>query len=277
MKDLMLEFEKSYNFLVNHPAFCGHFHNCFSYYVEKVCKHGYSKTDYINLYKDDKYFKKYYKMWLKNKKSCEVVGMKYYKNKSNIPFEDVYKIEVKYEDYYGYKWKYNHVQYWSELAIVRLYINEEKQYILPQTFLIKTSFKEKGNFERLIIEVAKYVKKELGNYKMEEKYFKSIPSWIKDYNTEEHKKDFFIKLKKNEKTGQMSYTINKHYNPVYFDEKDYNALWWNEFGINKFDKQFDFNSDSYLTKNYRWFDLKHLENIDSFKQNNLGKFDFHYY
>lgn len=168
-----LEAIKAIDFLHSHPAFSPEIsaeNICegLTFWLSPVCKNGYNecvKDLGINVYIDSELGRKYKHLL---EEEWEREGITDENEKLFSP------VEVPYETIFGYPWKFHRVEYQWELTF---FVFEGNPYKLKDSYDYKkwgryaaSYYGSEGGaetFEDMIIDVAKHVKKEFGDFSFE--------------------------------------------------------------------------------------------------------------
>ena len=236
-KEKQLKFMDSYEFIENHPAFLG---GIFSgirgleIHAFECCENGEYKHSPIYLYRDDERFEDFL-----GKGHPECLD-------SESPKHD--HVEVPYEDYYGKKWEFDHIEFSVEGG-AHYYDPEVKAPWFWQRFHdSKLNVKTARSYEDAIIQFADKVKNVYGDYSYSEFDDNSIiPQWIKDNNKEFPAFDI-DNLESIFKDGKM----NRNPKNIHLTSKEVNDLWWyfigNKLGFFNGEVQNTFGIMRYLNK-----------------------------
>lgn len=231
---LSKQVQESLDFLNNHPGVCydGWFEktNMVWWLVDR-CKNGEHKDYFqkpsnieVSLYKDDKYFDKF---WEK------------YKDEDDDINEDFISIYVPYSEIYGYDWKYKHSEYSGEYCFYKY--SQDKDYI--DYLKIAKNVDDKraetiacymntcwnahqggtiyaDSFEELIIKTAEDVKTKYGDFCCED--------FLTAEEKQNHKDRWAMRFEPlTDRSGYSEMVINDKYISV--EQKDYSLRWWDWF------------------------------------------------
>lgn len=170
---LQLKARDAINFMDSHPAIQNNYfclQQLLWFSIQTVCKHGYSehaaKTITIfNKGKDAIRFKKQFADEIAKEDDCL----------KETP--SLVSIEVPYTEYFGEPWEFDHVEYWGELSIC-ICDDKIKSKDKKDRWQLWQGVQSSGRtYEELMINLAKLLKKDYGNFNSE------------SFKTEEEKKN----------------------------------------------------------------------------------------
>lgn len=237
----MKTFYESYHFIENHPAFINE-----SWYsgidsltiaVSKCCKNNISEYGGIYVSEDNPRFK-------------EFVDKNYkWARKGND------QILVPYEDYYGYKWRYDHVDFWVEGGASRYVNSKNINSFSKEDWYWERTHDDRLNcsgstYEEAIVSFAKLVKENYGDFSKREFDKNSIiPKWIisnnKKFPAFSVDNPIFV-------NGQF----NRNENNINVNYKLINEIWWSIKGV-----------ESFTFEKYEKKDVSYLMDRDSYFKN----------
>lgn len=211
------------DFMENHPAISNNFFTLQSllwFSIQTVCKHGYSEhsSKTVSVYnkgKDAIRFKDQFEKEMKADDSLK-----------DTP--SLVTIEIPYKDYFGEPWEFDRVECWGELSIC-IYDPKIKSADKRDKWQIWCGVESSGSsYEELMINLAKLVKKNYGNFDSQ------------SFKTDEEKKNnktvepFLFKELKNKK-GYSQMLHNPEY--IFVSDEEKNLRWQKWMKENK-DKTF---------------------------------------
>lgn len=231
--ELMEEFKVAFAFLSDHPAFVDNFPYKLWIYPARVCVNGYDldglEEKNIKIYSDNPKYKII-------RRSARIEDID---NSSS-------SVEVEYKKYYGYEWKYDHIEFWMELGECRW---DKNSKILIDWHNLDLDIKA-HTYEEGVIKLAKIVKDKFGNFST---YGKNsiIPEWIEEYN--KNKEPFFTRKIKGK--GLYSMKTNPEY--LCLTSSEINEIWWQTYYLKTPDARKKFNDYELENKNDQWLKIDH--------------------
>ncbi len=215
-----MNFKESFQFLNEHPAFCGDFKGCLDIIPLNVCKNGWCleglEKEQITLYRQDKDFSLYW-------------------DKASEDDKNSHSVEVDYETYYGYPYKIERTAIWLEAGHRRKFFTSGEShrfnlYNFQNWCDFEIHVKSANSFEEGIVELAKKVKERYGDFSHES----MTPEWINENN---RKIDFMSCFHPIENSDNKEYIPDPNY--IYISEYDVNEIWWQTFFLPRYPK-FDY-------------------------------------
>jgi hypothetical protein len=235
-QEQLIEFYEAYQFIENHPALLGNIFNGIrglEVLVYKCCKNGVTQHSPIYLYRKDNEFLKFL-----GKGHDEDI------HPENPEFDE---ITVRYEDFYGYKWKFDHIEFQVEGGAHYYDTQSDIKWHWNRFADRKVCVRSARTYEEAIILFAKNVKEVYGDYSYSEFDDNTIiPDWIVENNKKfpvfDIDLDNFASFFKDGK-------FNRNPNNIHLKWEEVNALWWHFVG-NSLDFKLKniLNIEKYLSK-----------------------------
>lgn len=221
-KDKQIEFFEAYEFLNNHPAFLGSFWcgiESAKAIPFKVCANGIHQYESIIIYRNDDDFEKFFgKGHFESNDYGEILG----------EFPDNDYVQLGYDEYYGYKWEFDHIEFRIESGPHFYDFNNERW---DRFYDHKITVDNERTYEESIIKFAKKVKERYGDFSSSQFddntiYPKSIVDNNKKYpafNLDDFSENF-VELKNG------NFKIKRNEKNIYLKDQDINKLWWEKVG-----------------------------------------------
>jgi len=201
-------------FLQSHPALREWNNFLIDFTIETTCKRGhtqFAKKD-VQIFSSSKYAEKFRKEFEREYKKYSEEELKTQKA--------LISISVPYKKLFGEEWKFEHIEYWSDLCFFVAMSTDITKDLEPSNWQNCSGVETSGRtFEDMIINTTKKFKKIFGNFSSDDFLTKK-----EKQNHKEQMPFLFKKIKENPKTSTM--VKNKKYIPVSKGELNRRWLKW---------------------------------------------------
>jgi len=238
----MLQFQESFNFVNDHPAFLSPYCSAIDHImVMKVCKNGYSLNNSpktINIYKDHPRF-------LEFVNDTEEDSKRYgYNDDFTENKNDLLSIEIDYEKFYGYKWRFAYIEVWIEGGATRFLSKDEHTGKERWESWHDIDLDCSGRtYEEAVIKYAQLVKDRYGDFSCWGEN-DIVPKFVRDYN--KGKEPFSFSDSKTK--GFKNIDFNDDYLSIKDEEE--NEIWWQIWGKKNLPDMFDIKSETIDVSHY---------------------------
>jgi hypothetical protein len=265
----MKEFQESYEFLSNHPAFADYRNSGMGAFVDcegiwTVCKNGHAlegspKT--INVNPEDERFQEFVEK--ADEENISRLGhLKMVGQDSEDGDDEIFYVEVEYADYYGQEWEADHIEVWLESGMKRHFKEDEVNefgYHTPQQWHDYDLNIHERTLEEAVISMAKVVKKKYGDFSMHGANDIS-PKWIDEYNKKANPFDRSLEINEMFAKHRKMIDENKY---VRLMEHHYNEMWWQLWAKDNL-SSFYKDHDEWGGNKIHPVDVSHLIDYDKF-------------